>query len=161
MLKKIFSLGLIFILLLTATSCTQTPNIPNTEKIVAALCENEKALPAGRIYSSDLDTTDKSFLSDSLLISYFGEPNIEKYKENWISYSIFIASGNPSCEFAVIYCSTPSSLTDTSRLLSLRLDSIKKSLKEADGRVITRGSYAILIISRDVKDQIKLIRKAC
>ena len=161
MLKKIFSLGLIFILLLTAVSCTRTPNIPNTEKIIIALCENEKALPAGRIYSSDLVATDKGFLSDSLLISYFGEPNVEKYKENWLSYSIFISSGRPDCEFAVIYCSTPSSLTDTSRLLSLRLDSIKKSFAEADGRVVTRGSYAILIISRDIKDQIKLIRKVC
>ena len=159
--KRALLLLLVILIPLAAVSCSGTPELPNTRDAIASLCDNERDLPAGKIYSSDLDTTDKCFLSDSLLISYFGEPNIEKHREGWLSYSIFIASGEPTCEFAVIYCSTESSLTDTARILAMRLDSIKKSLADTDGRVITRGSYAILVVSHDVKDQIKLIRKVC
>ena len=165
MIKRVF----VFFLVLTITlsACSKSPEIPRTEQIISALCENEINLPVGNIYSSDLDTDSKNYLNDTLLSAYFGEPNIDKYKSDWISYSIFIHSGVHVCEFAAIYCSTPESIIDTAKLLLSRLDSIKKQaaaefpLYTDEAQVITRGNYVMLIISSDTQSAIKAIKKVC
>ena len=163
MIKRVFVFFLVLIIPLSA--CSKSPEIPRTEQIISALCENEINLPVGNIYSSDFDTDSKNYLNDTLLSAYFGEPNIDK--SDWISYSIFIHSGVHVCEFAAIYCSTPESVIDTAKLLLSRLDSIKKqaavefSLYTEEAQVITRGNYVMLIISSDTQSALKCIKKAC
>ena len=165
MIKRVFVFFLVLIIPLSA--CSKSPEIPRTEQIISALCENEINLPAGNIYSSDFDTDSKNYLNDTLLSAYFGEPNIDKYKSDWISYSIFIHSGVHACEFAAIYCSTPESIIDTAKLLLSRLDSIKKqaaaefSLYTDEAQVITRGNYVMLIISSDTQSALKSLKKVC
>ncbi len=163
MRKRVFLLLLIFLIPLSA--CSRTPEIPNTEKIIFALCDSEIDLPSGSIYSSDVEPQSKNYLSDSILCAYFGLADIQKYKKDWTSYSIFVNHGSHACEFAAIYCSTPESLIDTTRLLASRLDSIKRN---ADGnftnyteqaQVVTFGNYAVLIISSDASQARKLVGK--
>lgn len=167
MLKIKYAILLFVIIPLLLSSCAKPPEIPKTEPIVLALCESEIGLPAGKIYSSDLDPTDKNYLSDRLISAYFGEPNIERYKKDWISYSIFIPSTAHACEFAAIYCATPEALIDTSRMLASRIDSIKKlyggnfTEYTDNAKVISIQNYAVLIVSRDADAALKTLKKVC
>ena len=154
-----FFMPIILTVSLALTSCSSSTQTPATKHIVTALCENEAGLPAGMLYSSD--KTDGG-IPDTLLPSYFGVTDIEKYSKEWLSVSIFLAGRDSPCEFAVIYCATPECLKDTSRMLLARIDSRKK-LVDSDGydsRVINIKSYAILICSRDTKAALKAIKKA-
>ena len=161
-MKKQLAL-LILVLALVLSSCVRTPKIPSTKEILLSLTASQKALPAGQLYSTDLEITDRNYLSDTLLISYFGEPNIAKYKESWLSVSIFMPSGSAADEIAVIFCSTPEALIDTARLLSTRLDSVKRLFddKLPEHKIITHGNYACLLICGDVKTAEKTIKKMC
>lgn len=167
MSKRAILLLLIIILPLSAISCSNPPEMPRTNLIISTLCDTEISLPAGKIYSSDLNPTDKNHLSDRLISAYLGEPDIEKYKKDWVSYSIFVPSGSHPCEFAAIYCSTPEALIDTSRLLTSRIDSVKRQYgNEFQGytdnaKVINIGNFAILIISSDTATALKAVRKVC
>lgn len=167
MSKRVILLIIALFLPFSTVSCAKPPEIPKTEPIVSALCESEMGLPAGKIYSSDLDPTDKNYLSDRLISAYFGEPNIERYKKDWISYSIFIPSAAHPCEFAAIYCATPEALIDTSRMLASRIDSIKKlyggkfTEYTDSAKVISIQNYAVLIVSRDADAALKILKKAC
>lgn len=167
MLKRALLLFIVTALSLFSSSCSREIEIPRTNQIISTLCDTEINLPAGRIYSSDFDKTDKNYLQDRLLASYFGEPNIEKYKNDWASYSFFLSSSAHPCEFVAIYCSTPEALIDTSRMLASRLDTKKKlfcdKFKEYtdEGAVITIKNYAVLIISSDTETAVKAIKKIC
>ena len=157
-----FCIPIVLAISLTLASCTSHTQIPATKHIVAALCENEINLPAGAIYSSDDADGDKGGLPDTLLPSYFGVTDIEKYSNDWLSCSIFLASANSPCEFAIIHCSTPESLTDTARLLFSRAESKARlvNFDEYTSQVICMDNYAILIISNDVESSIKSLKKA-
>ena len=166
-IKRIFLVSIAIFIIISAGACSKSPEIPTTHQIILALCENEIDLPAGNIYSSDFDMDSKNYLTDTLLSAYLGEPDTQKYKSDWISYSIFIPSGKHVCEFAAIYCSTPESVIDTAKLLLSRLDSIKKHAADEfssyieQARVITRGNYVLLIISSDTQSSIKVAKKVC
>lgn len=167
MLKIKRAILLFLMIPLLLSSCSSPPEIPKTHHIISALCEYEINLPAGRIYSSDFDITDKNYLSDRLLASYFNEPNIEKYKKDWISYSFFVSDKSHACEFAAIYCATPESLADTSRMLACRLDSIKKLYGDEfssyiqQAKVVNLKNCVLLIISNDAKTAFKAVKKVC
>lgn len=163
-IKRIILLFLTLALPLSA--CSRAPQLPNTEKLIIAMCQAEIGLPAGEIYSTDVDGSSPRFLTDRLLASYFGDPNIEKHSAAWLSCSIFLSSSDHPCEFAVILCQTPESLTDTARLLASRLDSIKRNANEKfssyteQAAVITYKNYAILIVSGNTDAAVKAMRKA-
>lgn len=167
MQKIKYTILLLLIIPLLLSACSKPPEIPQTNKIISTLCDKEINLPAGKIYSSDFDKSEKNYLSDRLISSYFSEPDIEKYKKDWVSYSIFIPSSAHACEFAAIYCATPQSLIDTSRMLASRIDYAKKLYGDKffeytdNARVVNIGSYAVLIISNDTKAAMKAIRGVC
>ena len=154
-----FFMPIILAVSLALTSCSSSTQTPATKHIVTALCENEAGLPAGTLYSSD--KTDGG-IPDTLLPSYFGVADIEKYSKEWLSVSIFLAGRDSPCEFAVIYCATPECLKDTSRMLLSRLDSKRRLVTDEsyDSGVINIKSYAILICSTDADSAVKTIKKA-
>ena len=156
-----------FILLLLAliiplSACSRTPEIPKTKGLVSSLQEAEISCPDGIIYSTDDPESSATYLSDRLLSTYFGIIDVKKYRDDWLSCTIFLSSGDSICEFAAIYCSTPEALIDTSRLFVLRVDSKEKLAHDKTyiSRVTCIDNYAVLIVSKDPDTALRTLKKA-
>ena len=155
----------ILILILALTSCS--PNREQTcRQILGEMVDGEIGLPAGRFYSKSAQKGDEEYLSDSLIASIFGGGSYPTVADGWIDASLFMSLGTHPCEFAVILCRDRDIAHDTADILLSRLSSIKlcktqpqyeKHLQNATVTLV--GNYALLIISSDTKNAIKIFMK--
>ncbi len=143
------------LILLMLASCSRP--LPATKDILNSILVEEKNLPDGDVFLSGV-TDGESFASDSLLLSLYSDDGELREREEWIEFAIFLSRAPHPCEFAVILCSSPSSVTDTQKLLCRRLNKLKKawsgtaySAYTEDAEVLTSGNFCILLVSSDTK----------
>ena len=166
-MKRLTALFFTILILIPAlTSCS--PNREQTcRQILGEMVDGEIGLPAGRFYSKSAQKGDEEYLSDSLIASIFGGGSYPTVADGWIDASLFMSLGTHPCEFAVILCRDRDVTHDTADLLHSRLAAIKLVKNDQqyesmlqNATVTLVGNYALLIISSDSKNALKLAMKS-
>ena len=123
-------------------------------------------LPAGKYYSSKAQKGEPEYLSSTLIASLFGGGSYPKVAEDWIEVALYLSVGNHPCEFAVILCQNRDAAHDTAKLFCSRLSAIKITKNSAEyenmitnAKVAVSGNFALLIISSDPENALKIIQK--
>ncbi len=166
MAKRLAAIFIILVLLtLMLSSCTKE-HATSCRSILDALIDQEITLPSGKIYDINAPDGDKEFLPERLLNNLYGNGETPPMRDGWLDISLFLSSSDHPCEFAVFYCDSPNTASDTARLLLGRIDLIRTSKGVGDYAVITEnaavtvtGNYVVLIISSDVKNAQKTVSR--
>lgn len=156
----------ILILTFSLVSCSRGSETRSCRQILGAMVEGEISLPAGRFYSATAERGDEEYLSESLISSLFGGGSYPKVANGWLDAALYLSFGTHPCEFAIILCRDRDVAHDTADLLLSRLSAIKlvkidpqyESLLE-NASVTLVGNYALLIISSDTKNALKIFMK--
>lgn len=151
------TLILLLIPLFFCFSCSKT--LPSSEYILTSLLAAEKNLPDGKAYLSTAREGEQYYTSPDLLASLYGENGeIPKICTQWVEFAFFLSSAPHPCEFTVILCRDANAVSDTSKLLCRRLDTLKNAWKDTEysayvenGRVVVKENFCALIISSDVE----------
>ena len=156
----------ILILTFSLVSCSAKREARSCRQILGAMVEGEIGLPAGRFYSQSAPKGDEEYLSDSLISSLFGGGSYPTVADGWIDVALFLSLGTHPCEFVVILCRDRDVTHDTADLLHSRLTAIKLVKNDPqyesmlqNATVTLVGNYALLIISSDSKNALKLFIK--
>ncbi len=161
-MTKYLAIFLIILLLIPLYGCADRA-APSCRDILQSLTDCEIGLPAGRVYSLTAVEGEEEYISPTLLAALFSAP--AQTVKGWIDGAFFLPSHADPCEFAVILCDSPATVSDTARLLSARLTAIRK-LKNTDehraileeAKVLVKGNYVFLIISRDTENALALLK---
>lgn len=165
-MKKI---SLMFVVLLLSafalSSCAQN-NPPACREILQDLLDSEIGLPAGKIYNSRASEGDNEYLNERLISTLFGGGSPPPMRNGWLDIALFLPVSDHPCEFAIIFCDSSDTATDTARLLCRRLDLIRSTKGGGDyadllegATVSVIGNYAVLIVSSDTQNAIKVASK--
>lgn len=156
----------LLILVLSLSSCAPSKNV-SCRDIVGAMTDAEIGLPAGRYYSLSADKGDREYASRSLISSLFGGGRYPKLAEGWLDLALYLSIGNHPCEFAVILCRDRDTAHDTATLLLKRLSAVRQTKSDPqyasllqNASVTLVGNYAILIVSSDVENALKIAKSA-
>jgi hypothetical protein len=156
----------VLILLCSLSSCDEMRAPTSCREILSAVTAAEIGLPAGKYYSLNAPKGNAEYLSDSMIASIFGGGSYPEVAEDWVDVALFLSFGKSPCEFAVILCQNRDAAHDTAKLLCSRLSAINiaKNAAEyetmiANAKVTVSGNYALLIISRDPENAMKIMRK--
>ena len=149
------------------TSCAEQKAPPTCREMLSAMTDAEIGLPSGKYYSSAAPEGDSEYLSDSLVSALLGGGSYPTVAADWLDCSLFLSLGNHPCELAIILCQNHDAALDTARLLSTRLSSIKLTKTSPEyaemldtAKVAVKGNYALLIISSDSENALKVFMKS-
>lgn len=161
----IFLSLLVFICALS--SCSHQKEIPSCREILSAVTKAEIGLPAGKFYSSKAQKGDSEYLASTLIASLFGGGAYPEVAKDWIEVALYLSVGNHPCEFAIILCQNRDAAHDTAKLFCSRLSAIKITKNEANyeetianAKVAVNGNFALLIISSDPENAMKIIQRS-
>lgn len=159
-MKNIFFSVLCLILTLSLCLiclCSCFCDNPSAKDVLAALTAAEIGLPAGNIYLSDAPEGSENYTSSSLLCALYGGGGIPKEHTGWIEFAIFLSRGEIPCELAVFLCSSPTSASDTAKMLCIRLDTLRHAWKKTPysdrlnaAEIIISGNLCLMLVSSDV-----------
>lgn len=160
---RLLSIILLFTLCLCACSRVESKSSISCLELIKNLTESEIRLPSGTIYSSQAAQGEDGYISPTLLSALFGGGTFSELRNGWLEYSFFLPYSSHPCEFVSIYCDSLNNATDTARLLSKRLNSIKNTKQEQNGmlsqaKVIIIKNYVFLIVSSDSENAVKLLK---
>ncbi len=165
--KRIFLLFTAALLIFNLSSCFFDKEHTPCRKILDELLALEEFLPAGRIFELDAEIGDDEYISYSLLSALYGGKEKQRIREGWVDLALFIPTGSHPCELAVIYCNSPANASDTASLLSARLSAIRLTKSSAEysdyienACVTVSGNYVTLIISKNSKNALSLLKRA-
>ena len=156
----------LFIFICSLPSCSPQKEIPSCREMLLEVTHAEIGLPAGKFYSSKAQKGDSEYLSSTLIASLFGGGSYPAVAEDWIEVALYLSVGNHPCEFAVILCQNRDAAHDTAKLFCSRLSAIKITKNSAEyenmitnAKVAVSGNFALLIISSDPENALKIIQK--
>ena len=165
-MKKAAALFFALIIFIVSLPSCSSVDDPSCREIVGELTKAEIGLPAGRFYTLSADKGDPEYASRSLISSLFGGGRYPKLADSWIDLALFLSTGSHPCEFAVILCRDRDVAHDTATLLNSRLASIKLCKTDEqykaylqNASVTLVGNYALLIISSDTQNALKVFMK--
>ena len=156
----------LLVLFLSLPSCTPQKDV-SCREIIGAMTEREIGLPAGRFYSASAREGEREYVSRSLISSLFGGGRYPKLAEGWVDLALFLSIGNHPCEFVVILCRDRDTAHDTATLLLKRLSAVRQTKSDPqyasllqNAAVTLIGNYALMIISSDTENALKVAREA-
>ena len=156
--SKVLAIILLVATLCSLPACVSSGNTATSVDIVKAITASEIGLPAGKLYSSSAREGESGYISESLLNSLFGNGSRPALLDGWIDYAFFMPTSSHPCEFVAILCDTPTTATDTARLLCARLNTIKRVKTDSqyahyldNAEVTICRNYVLLIISSDTE----------
>lgn len=159
-----FAILLFFCMLI---SCAEQESPPSCREILSSVAEAEIGLPSGKFYSMTAEKGDDEYLSESLISSLFGGGSYPTVAKDWLDCALFLSIGNHPCELAIILCQNHDAALDTARLLNDRLSAIKITKNAPEyakmidsAKVTVKGNYAILLISSDSENAMKIFMKS-
>ena len=166
-MKRSAVLFFAFLILVSAlASCKSQEPQKSCREILGILTDCEIGLPAGKFYSLSATESDGEYLSDSLISSLLGGGSYPEIANDWLDCAFYLSLGGHPCEFDIILCKSHDAAEDTARLLNARLSAIKitKTAHEyakmiENAKVTVTGNYAILIISTDSGNALKVFLK--
>ena len=158
------------LLLATLTSCLGKDQIKAID-LIDALCQAEKPLPAGQIYSRTEDSRADGLLSDELLAVTYGKGSLPPAFDAVRDAACFLSYTSP-CEFAVFLCRSRDAAQELSKVCLRRLDSLRIRYAEdsffstetaapylENAQVWVRGNWVILCISSDPDSSFRSCKK--
>jgi hypothetical protein len=166
---RVKKIALMFVLLLLTmpvlSSCSQGAPA-SCREILGEIIYGEIGLPAGKIYDVKAPEGKNEYLNERLISTLFGGGSPPPMRDGWLDVALFLPATAHPCEFAVILCDSADTATDTARLLCRRLDSIRSTKGGGDysallesATVTVIGNYALLIVSSDTQNSIKVASK--
>ena len=151
----------IFILTSSLQFCA-APTKKNPWDIVSTICEKEKSLPSGIIYSTSADEESDEFLSPRLLLAAYAIPSDFDGIE---SAAVWLSKGMHPSEFAVVLCKDGRRVEDVAMYFKNKLAMLQKNAPHAsavcgmtpelyasyisEAQVCISGRYVALLISSD------------
>ena len=156
----------ILILFGSLSSCTFKYKSTSCRKILEEIISSEVGLPSGRIYSKSAAKGDDEYLSRSLVSALFGGGSFPDIAEGWVDVALFLSLNDHPCEMAVILCRDRDVAHDTARILSERLAAIRLTRASPEYSTLLQnaivtisGNYALLIVSSDTQNALKIFMK--
>ncbi len=166
MIKR-FPLLLLVLIICLNLVCSCKEELLPCKEILERMINAETELTAGKIYDLSAAVGDERFISDDMLCALYGDIGVNKIKDSWIDGALFLSLTDSPCEFAVFYCDSRDTATDTAALLCSRLSSIRTAKAQdkykpmlSSAKVTVCGNYAFLIISRDCDNALKVAEDA-
>lgn len=157
---------LILFLIFTLPSCAERET-PSCREILGELMNAEIGLPAGKTYSMTAPEGDDEYLPDALVNILYGDGERPVMADGWLDLAVFLPTSQHPCEFAVFFCNSEDTATDTARMLCRRLDLIRTAkiggeydTQIESATVTVMGNHVLLIISSDTQNAIRTAAKA-
>ena len=165
-MKKTIRFRLPLLLLCTAlflSACSGPKTTP--QNVIAAICEAENGLPAGRLYVLSAPTDDEKHPSESWLGAMFGNGKVPSAFD-LVEDAAFFTSYTEPCEFAAFLCKTKDATQAVSEVCLHRLHSLKlyregekDSAPLQNAGVTVRGKWVILYVCKDPQGVLRAIRR--
>lgn len=164
MQKKTCLCFFLALLLLLSSGCGAVS--PEAEALVCAMMEEERPLPAGRLYVLSAPQDASGHPNASLLSALFGNGTYPSALDAVEDGAFYLSFSSP-CEFAVFLCKSTNGTEEVAAMCLARLAYLKRywedrgqAITSDRGTVTVKGRWVILCLSSDTDAALRAFRRA-
>ena len=163
-MKKTRILTLMLSLLCLLCSCGREAEVG---EVLAAMCDSQPSLPAGRIYLSGAEAGEAAFAEEELLAVLYGGGELPIEFEVINAFAFRLSEVGTPHEFAVFLCVSAQDAYDVAQMCLRRTDTLRRGYLESEweemagqARVCVEGRAVLLAVGEDALTAIEAGRRA-
>ena len=165
MKKRFFIIFLVTSIVFISSCKNQALKSPICHDVVAAICDGEISLPAGKIYYMGAAEGEDGYISENMLSAVFGGGKTLEIFKLWDDIALFLPSSDHPCEIIAIHCTSVRDTSDTALLLSSRISDVSNSKASKHPEyfdscgVYVIKNYVFMIISSDTENAVSIAKQ--